>query len=114
MYKLWAKKIKDNRIINSVTATNKDSISNKEKRKKCIDEICRKFDISIPVWLENHDVEFSQYKYVVLYPEDFIDEIDFDKLEIELIDDGNKKWSCLTNQAGAFWWTEAAVNLCFG
>ena len=55
------------------------------------------------MWLENHDVEFSQYKYVVLYPEDFIDEIDFDKLEIELIDDGNKKSSCLTNQAGAFW-----------
>ena len=90
MYKLWAKKIKNNRIINSVTVSNKDNISNEEKRKKCIDEICKTFDLSIPVWLKTHDMEFSQFRYVVLYAEDFIDEIDFDKLEIELIDDGSK------------------------
>jgi hypothetical protein len=39
MYKLWAKKIKNNRIINSVVAENRDDISSEEKRKKCIDEI---------------------------------------------------------------------------
>lgn len=98
MYKLWAKKIKNNRIINSIVVKNKDNISLEEKRKKCMDEICKKFDLSIPIWLKNHDMDFSQFKYVVLYPEDFVDEIDFDKLEIELIDDGsdkNKNWTCL-------------------
>lgn len=103
MYKLWARKIKNNRIINSIVVKNKDNISLDEKRKKCMDEICKKLDLSIPVWLKKHDIEFSQFKYVVLYPEDFIDEIDFDKLEIELIDDGNdknKNWTCLL-QAGS-------------
>ena len=105
MYKLWAKKIKDHRIINSIVVSNKDNISAEEKRGKCIDEICKKFDLSVPVWLKRHDMEFSQFKYVVLYPEDFIDEIDFDKLEIELIDDGsnkNKNWTCLI-RAGFFY-----------
>ncbi len=91
MYKLWAKMIKNNRIINQLVVSNKDTISNEEKRIKCIDEICKNFDLSIPVWLKKHDMEFSQFKYVTLYSEDFIDDIDFDKLEIELIDDGNDK-----------------------
>lgn len=96
MYKLWAKKIKNNRIINSVTVSNKDNISNEEKRKKCLDEICKRLDVSIPVWLKKHDMEFTQFKYVTLYAEDFIDEIDFDKLEIELLDnEKNKKWNLL-------------------
>lgn len=53
--------------------------------------ICKKFDLSIPMWLKKHDMEFSQFKYVTLYPEDFIDDTDFDKLEIELIDGGSDK-----------------------
>jgi len=41
-------------------------------------------------------MEFTQFKYVTLYAEDFIDEIDFDKLEIELLDnEKNKKWNLL-------------------
>lgn len=99
MYKLWAKKIKNNRIISSVTAENKDNISAEEKRVKCLDEICKKFDLGIPIWLKNHDMDFLQFKYVVLYPEDFIDEVDFDKLEIELIDDGSDK----TKNKPAWW-----------
>lgn len=91
MYKLWAKQIKNNKIINSLVVNNTDNISNDEKRKTCIDEICKKFDLSVPIWLKKHDLEFSQFKYVTLYAEDFIDDIDFDKLEIELIQDEKDK-----------------------
>ena len=88
MYKLWARKIKKNHLIDSILIKNTENISNSEKRDKCLKEICEKFDISVPVWLKKHDFEFSQFKYVTFYPQDFIDEIDFDKLEVELIDDG--------------------------
>lgn len=91
MYKLWAKKIKSSKIINSVVVKNKEDISLEEKRDKCLKEICKKLDLSVPVWLKKHDLEFYQFKYVIFYPQDFIDEIDFDKLEIELIDDGTNK-----------------------
>lgn len=91
MYKLWAKKIKNNRIDTSFVVKNKDNISLEEKRIKCLDQICKTLDLSLPVWLKKHETEFLQFKSVVLYPEDFIDETDFDKLEIELIDDGLPK-----------------------
>lgn len=90
MYKLWAKKISKNHIINSVVVKNKEDISLLYKRDKCLKEICQKLDISVPVWLKKHDQEFSQFKYVTFYPQDFIDEVDFDKLEVELIDDDKK------------------------
>ncbi|MGD9568389.1 MAG: hypothetical protein AB7V48_08685 [Sedimentibacter sp.] len=88
MYKLWAKKIKKNSLINSIVVKNKEDISLEEKRDKCLKEICQKLDLSVPIWLKKHDLEFSQFKYVVFYPPDFVDEVDFDKLEVELIDDG--------------------------
>ncbi|NLJ58281.1 MAG: hypothetical protein GX339_05505 [Tissierellia bacterium] len=87
MYKLWAKIIKNNKTINSIVVSNKEDIPNEKKRAKCIDEICKKLDLSVPLWLKKHSKEFSQFNSVTFYPEDFIDEIDFDKLEIELIDD---------------------------
>jgi len=91
MYKLWAKKIKNNKIIASLIVKNKENISSSEKTEKCFKEICQKFDLSVPLWLGKHDMEFSQFKYVTFYSDDFIDDIDFDKLEIELIDDDSRK-----------------------
>lgn len=91
MYRLWAKKIKSNKISDSLVVKNNENISPDEKREKCLKEICQKFDISVPVWLKTHDMEFSQFKTVTFYPHDFIDDVDFDKLEIELIDDGTNK-----------------------
>ncbi|WP_326910781.1 hypothetical protein [Sedimentibacter sp. MB31-C6] len=90
MYKLWAKKIKNNKIISSLNIKNDENLSPLEKREKCFKEICQKFDISVPLWLSKHNFEFNEFKYVTFYPNDFIDEIDFDKLEIEMIDDGKK------------------------
>jgi len=91
MYRLWAKKIKNNNIISSLTIKNNEKISIEDKKDKCFKEICQKFDLSVPLWLKKHDDEFSQFKYVIFYPDDFIDDIDFDKLEIDLIDDGTEK-----------------------
>ena len=90
MYKLWAKKIKRNHLVDSIVVKNNEDISTSEKRDKCLKEICQRLDISVPIWLKKHDLEFSQFKYVTFYPQDFIDEIDFDKLEVELIDEENK------------------------
>ncbi len=90
MYKLWARKISKNHLADSIVVKNKDDAEPSEKRDRCMKEICQRLDISVPVWLKKHDLEFSQFKYVTFYPQDFIDEIDFDKLEVELMDDGNK------------------------
>lgn len=90
MYKLWAKKITKNHITDSIVVKNNEDIATSEKRDKCLKDICQKLDLSVPIWLKKHNEEFSQFKYVTFYPQDFIDDVDFDKLEIELIDDEKK------------------------
>lgn len=95
MYKLWAKKYYKNHLMDSIVVKNKEDITTSEKRDKCLKEICQKLDLSVPVWLKKHTQEFSQFKYVTFYPQDFIDDVDFDKLEVELLDSEKKS---------ALWW----------
>ena len=91
MYRLWAKTIKKGRTIESLDVTNDKDISLDIKRKECFEEICYKLDLSLPMWLNKHTKEFNEFKRVTFYADDFIDDVDFDKLEIDLINDGSKK-----------------------
>lgn len=88
MYKLWARKIKKNKIIAQLTIKSKADLPPKENRDMCIKELCKKLDLSVPLWMDKHELEFEKFKYVTFEADDFMDEIDFDKLIIELIDDG--------------------------
>lgn len=91
MYRLWAKAMKHNKIINSIDVKNNEKIPMEQKMKKCFLEIFYKLDVSVPVWLPKHDKEFYEFKKITFFQDDFIDEVMFDKLEIELVDDGSKK-----------------------
>lgn len=91
MYKVWLKKFKNNKIIASVDIKNNENISLNEKRDKCLSEACHKMDLSVPILLKRHEDDFLEFKYITFYPEDFIDDVDFDKLEFELISDGTEK-----------------------
>lgn len=86
MYKIWAQKIKDNKIIDSITIFGEKDIAKSDERDKCLNEVCEKFDISVPIWLDKHQNEFYNFFAVTFFQEDFIDEINFDKLKIERID----------------------------
>lgn len=91
MYRIWVKKIKNNKTITSLNIKNNENINLIEKRNKCLVEACQKFDLSVPIILKRHEDDFSEFNYITFYPDDFIDDIDFDKLEFELIDDGTEK-----------------------
>ena len=90
MYQLWGKAVKNNKTIKSIDAINDENITQEQKFKKCLSEIFYKLDISAPVWLPKHDREFAEFKKIIFFKDDFIDEIYFDRLEIDLIDDGIK------------------------
>lgn len=94
MYRLWAKIITDNQMIKTldVSINKKDEqLSLEEKREKCFDEIFNKLDVSVPLWLPKHANEFRQFKRVTFLKDDFVEDVDFDKFEIDLIDDGSSK-----------------------
>ncbi|MCX7903216.1 MAG: hypothetical protein N2486_01775 [Caloramator sp.] len=87
MLRLWGKVIKNNKIIMHEEAVNNENISYEQQLKKCITEIAQKLDIQKPYWLPHNLEEFNNLKKTVFTQDNFIEEIDFDKFEIVVLEE---------------------------
>ncbi|WOO34499.1 MULTISPECIES: hypothetical protein [Clostridia] len=88
MFRLWAKIFKDNRMLSDVVIINEDPALNRTKKVfAAVDEICLKFDLSKPLWLDNTIADFKKHDKARFYQDNFIDHIDFDFLEIHVIEE---------------------------
>lgn len=47
--------------------------------------VCEHFDLTKPIILQKHISEIKQFNRTVFYADDFIEAVDFDTLEIEII-----------------------------
>lgn len=89
MARLWARIIVKHRIARQATAP-----CTPEAVGDVLTELCREFDIPCPIWLHKHEHEFDEFQRTAFLPEHFMEEISFDRLEIEyLADDGKKRRS---------------------
>ena len=68
MFRLWGKEFKDNRML-------RDTV------------ICYEFDLSKPIWLDVTIAEFKRHAKARFYQDNFVDSIDFDYLEIQIIEE---------------------------
>ena len=88
MFRLWAKMFKDNRLMKDITIENDDRTLNiTRKIYKAIDEICYEFDLSKPIWLDTNIAEFQRHDKTRFHQDNFIDTIEFDFLEIQVIEE---------------------------
>lgn len=56
-----------------------------------LEEACRKLDISRPIWLDKHAREWEEFGQTRFLPDDFLEHVDFQRLEIEFIDPDAKR-----------------------
>lgn len=54
---------------------------------RALDEICLQFDLSKPIWLDKTVAEFKRHRKTRFTQDNFIDSIDFDYLEIQVIEE---------------------------
>lgn len=88
MFRLWGKIFTDNRMLYNYTV--EDDSMNLNRTKKiynAIDVLCHKFDLSKPIWLEHNIEEFKRLDKTRFTQDNFIDSIDFDYLEIHVIEE---------------------------
>ena len=89
MSRLWARIIKDHRIDRQDTRPCEWG-----EESDALTELCKSFDIPRPIWLPKHEREYESFRRTAFLPEHFVEEIEFDQLEIEFLDDtGNKRRS---------------------
>ncbi len=86
MARLWAKIIVRHRIHRQATEP-----CTFEDIPEALNNICKQFDIPCPMWLGKQEREIEAFRLTSFGPDNFIEEIDFQKLEIEFLEDDNKK-----------------------
>ena len=88
MFRLWAKIFKDNRLIRDTVICDDSNDTRTHKIFNAIDEICNQFDLGKPIWLDATIAEFKKHNKVRFTQDNFIETIDFDYLEIHVIEEG--------------------------
>lgn len=64
-----------------------EDIDFQEQLKKCIIKICNDLDIQKPYWLPKNLEEFNRLSKTSFNQDNFIEQISFDKFEIEVIEE---------------------------
>ncbi|MDO4867361.1 MAG: hypothetical protein Q4C10_12505 [Clostridia bacterium] len=85
MPRLWAKIIRKHRIEKQATAE-----CRWEEAEDALTELCREFDIPRPLWLNKHEREFGEFRRTQFLPEHFMEDVNFQRLEIEFLEDDAK------------------------
>jgi len=84
---MWAKLFKDNRMLRDTVISNPTEDSRTHKVFAAIDAVCYEFDLGKPLWLESNISDFKRHDKTRFYQDNFIESIDFDYLEIHVIEE---------------------------
>ena len=88
MFRLCAKIIVSGKIVKNMTIENPDSSLNRTKKIfSALDEVCYAYDLSKPLWLDKNIREFKKNSRTRFTKDNFVDEIEFDSLDIEVIEE---------------------------
>ncbi|MCI6553265.1 MAG: hypothetical protein MR430_07015 [Lachnospiraceae bacterium] len=87
MFRLWAKIFKDNRLIRDTVICDDSDDTRTHKIFHALDEVTHGFDLSAPIWLDATIQEFRRHNRVRFTQDNFIEGIDFDYLEIQIIEE---------------------------
>ena len=75
--RIWAREFKSNHMLKDTVIEDFSNETRTHKIFHALDEICHQFDLSKPIWLEK----------VRFYQDSFIDQIEFDYLEVQVIEE---------------------------
>lgn len=86
-FEFGEKIFKDNHMLADTTICDGGDDSRTHKVFHALDEICYQFDLSKPIWLESNIREFKRHAKTRFRQDSFVDEVDFDFLEFQVIEE---------------------------
>ncbi len=87
MFRLWAKIFKDNRMLRDTVVCDDTNDTRTHKVFHSIEEVCYQFDLGKPIWLDTTVADFKRHSKTRFTSDNFIEAIDFDFLEIQVIEE---------------------------
>lgn len=85
--KIWGKIWKNNHLLKDVTIERSEDDTRTHKIFHALDDICYEFDLGKPIWLDSNISEFQRLGRTRFRQDSFIEEISFDFLEIQVIEE---------------------------
>ena len=82
MVRIWAKILKNNKIIKQCVYENENPIDYSEFL-SYVRSICETLDCPTPVLIKTHLFNYAKYNNVKFTKDDFVEVVDFDKLVLE-------------------------------
>lgn len=88
MFRIWGKLFKDNHLLKDMVYENSDRALNRTKKVFAgLHEFCMEFDLQEPIWLDKNIKEFQRVDKTRFDQDNFIESIEFDFLEIQVIEE---------------------------
>lgn len=87
MFRLWARTLKDNHVIQDTCIEDGSGDTRTHKIFHALDEICLRFDLGKPIWLDKTVNEFKRHRKARFTQDNFMEAIEFDYLEIQVIEE---------------------------
>ena len=87
MFRLWGKMWENNHLIRDIVIDDDSEDTRTHKIFRALQEICYEFDLGKPIWLENTVNEFKRHAKTRFYQDNFVEEIPFDYLEIQVLEE---------------------------
>ena len=86
--RVWVKVFDDNaRMLQSETIEDDSEDTRTHKIFKALEEACYRLDLGKPIWLDSNVQEFKRMAKTRFYQDNFVEEIDFDYLELQILDE---------------------------
>ncbi len=87
MFRLWGKIWRDNHLLKDTTICDDSQDTRTHKVFHALEEICLQFDLGKPIWLDSNISEFRRHSRTRFRADSFVEEIPFDYLEIQVIEE---------------------------
>lgn len=87
MFRLWGKIWKQNHLVRDTVICDDSEDTRTHKIFRGLQEICYQFDLENPIWLDSTVTDFQRHARTRFTQDSFIEQIDFDYLEIQVIEE---------------------------
>ncbi len=87
MFRLWGKLWQRNHMLKDTVIEDASNDTRTHKVFHALEEICMEFDLGKPIWLDTNVREFQRHSRVKFYQDSFIEEIEFDYLELQVLEE---------------------------
>lgn len=87
MFRLWVREFKDNHMLRDVCIADESEDTRTHKVFRTLEEACYQFDLGKPIWLDKTIADFKRHNKTRFTQDNFIEIIDFDYLEIQIIEE---------------------------